>query len=176
MAAAQEGDAGAYESLLISLLPVLRSFVRRRGVDGNEVEDVVQEVLLLIHRARHTWRPDRPFDPWMWAIARNAARTRCGVRSRPLRRHETSSPRGDLVATGLQGGDPGPNSCSRRSSLIATGRGTGGAPPATQAVEWVGVEQLVADAAARAGVTTTVLKVRAHRFSGVARGARAEEE
>jgi RNA polymerase sigma-70 factor (ECF subfamily) len=72
MAAAQNGDAGAYASLLTSLLPVLRGFVRRRGVDASAVEDVVQEVLLLIHRARHTWRADRPFDPWLWAIARNA--------------------------------------------------------------------------------------------------------
>src|SRR5215813_14659529 len=73
MAAAQDGDAAAYASLLSSLLPLLRGFVRGRGVDGSEVEDVVQEIVILIHRARHTWRADRPFDPWMWAIARNAS-------------------------------------------------------------------------------------------------------
>src|SRR5262245_56774959 len=73
MAAEQRGDAAAYESLLLSLLAPLRAFVRGRGVDSGEVEDVVQEIVILIHRARHTWRPDRPFDPWLWAIARNAS-------------------------------------------------------------------------------------------------------
>ena len=32
-------------------------------------EDVVQDVLLTVHRVRHTWDQGRPFSPWLAAIA-----------------------------------------------------------------------------------------------------------
>ena len=181
MAAAQAGDAGAYESLLISLLPVLRSFVRRRGVDGNEVEDVVQEVLLLIHRARHTWRPDRPFDPWMWAIARNASTDALRRQGRDRsRRHETPENFEEtLVSTGLAEAETAdaeqllaaqqldPRLAEALAALPAAQR---------EAVELLYVKELsVADAAARAGVTATALKVRAHRGSRALRAVLVQE-
>src|SRR5262245_49354120 len=98
MAAAQNGDAAAYAALLTSLLPLLRAFVRGRGVDGSEVEDVVQEIVILIHRARHTWRPDRSFDPWMWAIARNASTDALRRISRErARRDFTTDPSGEVA-------------------------------------------------------------------------------
>jgi RNA polymerase sigma-70 factor (ECF subfamily) len=183
MAAAQGGDATAYESLLVSLLPVLRAFVRRRGIDGSEVEDVVQELLLLIHRARHTWRPDRPFDPWMWAVARNAT-------TDALRRQGRERSRRDPVpaelgenqlaagAAGERQSDPERLLASRElEPRLTSAMGT--LPAAQrQAVELLYVEQLsVAEAAARAGVTTTALKVRAHRGTRALRAAlEAEEE
>ena len=52
MAAAQDGDAAAYESLLRDVLPALRGFVRSRLGDPPSVEDVVQNVLLSLHRGR----------------------------------------------------------------------------------------------------------------------------
>ena len=72
MAAAQGGDREAYQRLLLDLLSPLRRFVRVRLPDAATAEDVVQNVLLSIHRARHTYRPERPFGPWFWTIARNA--------------------------------------------------------------------------------------------------------
>jgi RNA polymerase sigma-70 factor (ECF subfamily) len=33
------------------------------------VEDVVQETLISVHKARHTYDPARPFAPWFYAIA-----------------------------------------------------------------------------------------------------------
>jgi RNA polymerase sigma-70 factor (ECF subfamily) len=53
MAAAQAGDSATYERLLISIVPELRAFVRARLRDPSAAEDVVQNVLLSIHRARH---------------------------------------------------------------------------------------------------------------------------
>ena len=35
------------------------------------VEDCVQECLIAIHDARHTYDPGRPFRPWMFAIVRH---------------------------------------------------------------------------------------------------------
>lgn len=182
MVAAQAGDDGAYESLLISLLPVLRSFVRRRGIDGNGVEDVVQEVLLLIHRARHTWRPDRPFDPWMWAIARNASTDALRRQGRDRsRRHETPENfEENLVATGLAGEEtPGPEQLLAAQQLEPRLAAALSTLPAAQrqAVELLYVEQLsVVEAAARAGVTATALKVRAHRGSRALRAVLEMEE
>ena len=61
MAAAQQGDREPYNRLLQSILPYLRAFVGARLRDPSIAEDVVQNVLLSIHQARHTYRPERPF-------------------------------------------------------------------------------------------------------------------
>jgi RNA polymerase sigma-70 factor (ECF subfamily) len=69
MRAAQGGDAQAYDRLLRAIVPFLRSLARRYGGHNAHCEDVVQEVLLTVHRVRHTWDPSRPFSPWLAAIA-----------------------------------------------------------------------------------------------------------
>ncbi len=75
MRAAMSGDAAAYNRLLTSLAPVIRSVARRglarAGLAVEEAEDVVQETLLAIHLKRHTWDPSMPLGPWVRAIARN---------------------------------------------------------------------------------------------------------
>jgi RNA polymerase sigma-70 factor (ECF subfamily) len=69
MRAAQDGDQRAYADLLRQILPVTRAMVRRRIQDPALADEVVQEVLLTLHRVRHTYDPDRPFMPWLAAIA-----------------------------------------------------------------------------------------------------------
>ena len=59
MAAAQAGDRNAYEALLRDCVPIIKSVARRQGVPADQVDDVVQEVLLSIHRARATYDPAR---------------------------------------------------------------------------------------------------------------------
>ena len=75
MHAAVSGDAKSYKTLLEVLPGVLRSVTRRGyarfGVEPNDVEDVVQEVLLAIHLKRHTWKVGAPVAPWVMAIARH---------------------------------------------------------------------------------------------------------
>lgn len=73
MAAAQAGDSVAYQSLLRDCIPVIKSVVRRRGVPADRLDDVVQDVLLTIHRARHTYDPGRSFTAWMSVIAERRA-------------------------------------------------------------------------------------------------------
>jgi RNA polymerase sigma-70 factor (ECF subfamily) len=34
------------------------------------VDDVLQEILISIHKARHTYDGQRPYKPWMFAIAK----------------------------------------------------------------------------------------------------------
>src|SRR5713101_9682248 len=67
----QQGDADACQELLDSIGPSLRAFLRRRIADPHEVEDVYQEVFMAIFEARRTYEPGRPFEPWLFAIARN---------------------------------------------------------------------------------------------------------
>ncbi len=67
MRAAQGGDARSYDSLLRSVTPFIRSLTRRY-CRPELCEDVVQDVLLTVHRIRHTWDPNRPFSPWLAAI------------------------------------------------------------------------------------------------------------
>jgi RNA polymerase sigma factor (sigma-70 family) len=50
-------------------------------------EDVVQEVLLTVHRVRRTWDPRRPFSPWLATIAARRAIDLLRRRSR-IERHE----------------------------------------------------------------------------------------
>ena len=69
MAAAQDGDRAAYERLLKDCLPYLRSIASRYHRTADRREDVVQDILLTLHRVRHTYDPARPFTHWLATIA-----------------------------------------------------------------------------------------------------------
>jgi len=46
--------------------------VRRRVFNPELVPDIYQEVLLTLHKARHTYEPSRPLGPWLFTVARNS--------------------------------------------------------------------------------------------------------
>jgi len=73
MAAAQAGDATAYATLLRECVPLIKSAARRCGCPPDRIDDVVQDVLLTIHRARAAYDPSRPFDAWLRVIAERRA-------------------------------------------------------------------------------------------------------
>jgi RNA polymerase sigma factor (sigma-70 family) len=73
MAAAQRGDRAAYERLLRGCVPFIAGIARRRGVPPDRTDDMVQETLLTIHRARATYDPRRSFDAWLRVIAERRA-------------------------------------------------------------------------------------------------------
>ncbi len=68
---AQQGERAAYARCLVLLTGVLRRYVRGRVGAVPWVDDVVQETLVSIHGARHTYDARRPFAPWFYAIAKN---------------------------------------------------------------------------------------------------------
>lgn len=73
MRLAQDGDRAAYAQLLRRIIPFLRVAVRRRYrfLQPHDVDDFLQNILMAIHRVRATYDPERPFMPWLMAIARN---------------------------------------------------------------------------------------------------------
>jgi len=153
MKAAQEGDRVAYDQLLRELLPVLRAFVRTRVGSAATAEDLVQDILLALHRSRHTYLPDHPFGPWLRSISRNvlidffrsqARRTPAGVHPKP----------GEALVSPWAFVDD-----EALSEALA-------ALPKDQreAVMLLQVEELsVHEAAERIGISPSALKVRAHR-------------
>ncbi len=68
LSAAQAGDAAAYRDILTNVTPFVRALARRRLRAEDAIEDVVQDVLLTVHRVRHTYEPGRPVAPWLAAI------------------------------------------------------------------------------------------------------------
>lgn len=73
MVAVQAGDSSAYETLLRDCVPLIKGIARRRGVPPDRTDDVVQDVLLTIHRARQTYDPRRSFEVWLRVIAERRA-------------------------------------------------------------------------------------------------------
>ena len=61
MAAAQAGDKAAYETLLRDCIPFIKRIARVHGVRSDLIDDIVQETVLTIHRARQTFDPSRSF-------------------------------------------------------------------------------------------------------------------
>ena len=152
MARAQSGDGDAYRLLLERVASDLRSFFRRRVREVQEVEDLVQDTLMTVHRARHTWDPARPFEPWLYAIARN---TLADAFRRDRRRAERHAADDDLLTVAAE-------TPSHESALdgIFDGLPDG----QREALEMVKIKGLsIEQAAARAGVSQGAMRVRIHR-------------
>lgn len=65
------GDAEAYRQFLQQLSEHLRGFLRKRlYARSDDLEDLLQEVLLAVHNARHSYQREQPLTAWVQAIAR----------------------------------------------------------------------------------------------------------
>ncbi|MDT8446375.1 MAG: sigma-70 family RNA polymerase sigma factor [bacterium] len=69
MAQAQAGDELAYAEVLRQCERLLHALMRSKVSDSEGLNDLIQECLISIHKARHTYQANRPFKPWMFAIA-----------------------------------------------------------------------------------------------------------
>jgi RNA polymerase sigma-70 factor (ECF subfamily) len=160
MAEVQRGDREAYTALLNDIGPAVMSFLRRRVHEGAEAQDLYQEVFVALHRARHTYQPSRPLEPWLFAIARH-------VVAHHRQRRSAQRSREVLVAAP-------PERAVENVGFVK--------PRLEQALRQLSAEQReafvllqvdglsVEMAAARAGTTTGALKVRAHRAYRALRG------
>ncbi len=69
MAMAQSGDRQAYAALLEACQRWLRRYYARR-IGPCQLDDLVQDTMLSLHHKRASYDPQRPFLPWLAAIAR----------------------------------------------------------------------------------------------------------
>lgn len=161
MQAAQNGDAAAYRALLRDCVPVISAMARAKGVQGPGIDDVVQDALLTIHRARASYDPTRPFLPWLRAIVhRRAIDAMRHASRRPREVHdpiayEARADDGPLPGSDLVGRD--------RRRMVA--EAVAHLPPGQrEAIEHIALRELSLDEASLlTGRTKTALKVNFHR-------------
>jgi RNA polymerase sigma factor (sigma-70 family) len=110
MVAAQGGDRAAYETLLRDCIPFIKRVARGQGIRPDFIDDVVQETLLTVHRARQTYDPSRSFTAWLGIIAqrraidwlRRSGRTKTREVYAPLAYENHSDPSGDPEEAAFQ--------------------------------------------------------------------------
>ncbi|WP_210215321.1 sigma-70 family RNA polymerase sigma factor [Lichenihabitans psoromatis] len=162
MVAAQAGDRAAYERLLRSSMPLIRRVARHQGVQVDRLDDVIQDVLITVHRARQTYDPTRSFSAWLGVIARRRAidsLRRNGRQDRrevfaPIDYENHADPAADARQT--RGGEAPDDAMMAALDRLPTGQ--------REAIEVLALRQLSLDEAADfTGKTKGALKVNMHR-------------
>lgn len=148
--ASNEGDWSRYHQFLETLANHLRGWLRRCLPQSlGEVEDILQEILLAVHNARHTYRPDTPVIHWIHAIARYKCQEYLKMHGRPGESHDALDDRALLTSVAADAEDPRRdirqlvNSLPRRRRLPV------------QLVKFDGLS--VADASRRSGLSRTAI-------------------
>lgn len=164
------GDDLAFDAVYDAVAPRVLALAIRSLGDRTLAEDVVQQTLLNIHRARGAFVPRSPLMPWAYAIARRLIVDAVRRRRRELRlvehdgsadrRRQPTMPDEALMAHETAG--------SLRATFAAL-------PGSQQAVLHLRGEGLPLSAmAATLGTTVTAVKLRLHRAMGSLRSALAE--
>jgi len=157
MVNAQAGDESDYRQLLKELVIVIQKFLHSRFGHHHFIEDCVQEALIAVHQARHTYDPQRPFRPWLFAIVRHKAidtlrkqRTREKVIDHYKREQEILSQPGNQSSSEIEFSDGrllASLSTQHREVLVLT--------------KIIGYS--IAEAAEKLGISESAVKVRVHR-------------
>lgn len=88
----QQADRASAELLMKALHPILMRFFLSTADGRQNADDLAQETLLRLHRARHTYRPPDPLLPWVYAIARHVRVDQYRRRRRTALREEAVDP------------------------------------------------------------------------------------
>ena len=149
------GDGPAHRELLGVLAGLLRGYFGRRLAGGAaDLEDLVQDTLLAIHLRRETYDVGQPFTPWAYAVARYKLMDH--FRRQGVRRHVPLEDAGELIAVETAESGAARRDLDRLLTML----------PARQRmlVEDVRITGLsMEEAAAKAGMTVTAVKVSVHR-------------
>jgi RNA polymerase sigma factor (sigma-70 family) len=152
MERAQGGDREAFHILFKEVGPLITRFLRRRLSDNTEVEDICQETMLAVYKSRHTYQPERPFEPWLFAIVRKVSGEHL---RRDRQRFGFQIHADELPETGVQDSSQELELREAIEQLSAT------------QIEALGLTKLlglsVTEAARRAGTSAGSMKVRVHR-------------
>jgi RNA polymerase sigma-70 factor, ECF subfamily len=155
------GDDTAFAEVYDKLAPRLFGFLLRQTRDRARAEDVVQQTMLQIHRARGRFLPGAEVTPWAFAIARRLLidQHRRGGR-------EVLAPTEDDVADVLASLDAPADEVAIAKEVAARLGEELQRLPDNQRVAFELIKQdglSVAEAAAVLGTTVAAVKLRAHR-------------
>jgi RNA polymerase sigma-70 factor (ECF subfamily) len=153
---AQRGDRDTYARLLSELIEVVRAFLTKRFGSVDFVDDCVQESLIAVHEARHTYDPQRPFRAWLFAIVR--------YKAIDMLRHRESYSRA-LARAQVEAHEATVDSPHDAGDVIAALD-----PMLREALVLTKLQGFsMREAATRAGVSEGAMKVRVHRAIRAAR-------
>lgn len=157
MVNAQAGNEADYRRLLTELTDVIYAFLRSRFGGSHFIEDCVQETLIAIHEARHTYDRRRPFRPWLFAIVRHKA---IDTLRKQSTRHRVTANYRDAQETLAQADHP-----SEMEDELTSGRLLGMLPEPYREVlvltKLIGFS--IAETAEKLGISQSLVKVRVHR-------------
>lgn len=68
------GEGAAFQALFARFAPLFTRIVRRRVFDPVQAQDLVQQTFLQLHRARHDFRVGGKLRPWAVTICMNVVR------------------------------------------------------------------------------------------------------
>ncbi len=151
MALAQQGDKQAYRTALSETQRWLTRYFNGR-IAPSSVDDLVQETLLSVHRKRASYDPERPYLPWLAAIARYRW---VDLLRRTYRANETELE--DVYTCAASDEDViSKISIDRLLSFLPSGQ--------ADAIRLVKIEGLsIVEAAERSGQSAPLVKVNIHR-------------
>lgn len=162
MKSAQEGDQAAYARLLTEIVPVIRQAIRRQRsfLQTHDIEDILQDTLISLHRVRATYDPDRPFLPWLLTIARHRAMDSA---RRYVRR--TTNEVAVAIMPETFSGDRANISDETYGDPAALRQAIKDLPAGQrQAIELLKLEELtLKEASAKTGLSISALKIAVHR-------------
>jgi RNA polymerase sigma-70 factor (ECF subfamily) len=166
MARAQEGDREAYLRLLEAVVPYLRKLACRQLRTAEDIEDAVQDTLLTIHAIRQTYDPQRPFGPWLVAIARRRIIDRARRRAAWSAREIPLEPKHETLSVVQANFHERAWECRRLRQAVES------LPRAQrQAITLLRLQELsLKEAALESGMSVAALKVAAHRALKALRG------
>jgi len=64
----QQGNKKAYTQLLSDITPYIKIRISGQLANPDWIDDIVQDILISVHKSLHTYSTDRPFKPWLNAI------------------------------------------------------------------------------------------------------------
>jgi RNA polymerase sigma-70 factor (ECF subfamily) len=160
MASAQAGDRAAYQQLLREIVPFIRAIASGQHRTADRIDDIVQDVLLTVHRVRHTYDPSRPFEHWLATIAKR--RSIDGLRRR-IRTQANETANDEAYETFA---DPQANRSTevRDAADLLGGALAGLTDRQREAIDLLKLREMsLAEASKASGQSVAALKVNVHR-------------
>jgi RNA polymerase sigma-70 factor (ECF subfamily) len=168
------GDDAAFAEIYDGLSPRLFGFLLRHTRDRSRAEDIVQQTMLQIHRARGRFAPGAELMPWAFAIARRLLIDQHRRGGREVLAPNDDDGGGDLLASLEAGAD---ELAIAKEVAVTLARELQRLPE-NQRVAFELIKQdglSVAEAAQVLGTTVAAVKLRAHRAYEALRAVLASE-